>query len=259
MVALESYDKSSTVMNVIGIDCATDPKKIGLSRARIDNEKLYLLDAKIGNKQFGIVDQIGDWISDQATLIAMDAPLGWPDALGAGLKPHQAGQSLNGDPNHLFRRETDRFVKLTTGKQPLDVGADRIARTAHAALALLDNIRKQTGKYIPLAWTPSITQTSVIEVYPAATLLAYGLPASSYKDSSKEHQITRSEIIDGLEADMDLGDCRPALQSNADILDSALCCFAGYDFLMGNCIPPENLPLAKKEGWIWIEDKVTQI
>lgn len=240
-------------MHIVGIDCATDPKKIGISRAVIVDGMLRLLGARIGDRLPNIVDLVSGWANEQTSLIAIDAPLGWPDQLGAGLHSHQAGQILAGDSNQLFRRETDRFVKRTTGKQPLDVGADRIARTAHAALSILDGIRKASGQSIPLAWEPGISQTSAVEVYPAATLLAYGLPTSSYKENKEEHQAKRSEIIEGLSAHMDLGACRAALQSNADILDSTLCCLSGYDFLMGNCIPPEDLPLTKKEGWIWIK------
>jgi hypothetical protein len=168
-------------VQIIGLDCATDPKKIGISRTVVGSGQPQLLDTRIGDRLPKIVDLVAGWAKDQTTLIAMDAPLGWPDQLGAGLHSHQAGQLLTGDSNHLFRREADRFVKRATGKQPLDVGADRIARTAHSALSLLDGIRKASGKSIPLAWDRGITQTTVIEVYPAATLLAHGLPASSYK------------------------------------------------------------------------------
>ena len=42
-------------------------------------------------------------------------------------------------------------VRDRIGKQSLDVGADRIARTAHAALQLLHELRGRLGKPIPLA------------------------------------------------------------------------------------------------------------
>ncbi len=86
--------------------------------------------------------------------LALDAPLGWPAVLGETLGPHIAGESLDGTPNELFRRQTDHFIKAVIGRQPLDVGADRIARTAHAALGLLEQLRQLTGQPVPLAWTP---------------------------------------------------------------------------------------------------------
>ncbi len=35
-------------------------------------------------------------------------------------------------------------------------------------------------------------------------------------------------------------------------LDAVLCVCAGLDFLAGHAVPPEDLPLAKREGWIWV-------
>jgi hypothetical protein len=82
--------------------------------------------------------------------------------------------ALGKEPNELFRRATDDDIKLRLGKRPLDVGADRIARTAAAALKLLDRLRRETGRPIPLAWTPDEDPTwRAIEVYPVATRIAH--------------------------------------------------------------------------------------
>ncbi len=86
------------------------------------------------------------------------------------------------------RKGTDRFIKAEIGKQPLDVGADPIAPTAVAALRLVAEIRKLTGHPIALAWSREVTGPAAIEVYPAATLPAHGLPASGYKKSPDETQ-----------------------------------------------------------------------
>jgi hypothetical protein len=40
-----------------------------------------------------------------------------------------------------------------------------------------------------------------------------------------------------------------------DVFDAAICLLAGADFLNGKCIHPDNLELAKKEGWIWVRDR----
>jgi hypothetical protein len=108
--------------------------------------------------------------------------LGWPKALGEELHSHEAGESIRVEPNQLFRRETDLFIKREIGKQSLAVGADRIARTAHAALTLLDEIREVTGQPIPLSWKPGYASgLSAIEVYPAATLIVHDMHVSGYK------------------------------------------------------------------------------
>ena len=65
------------------------------------------------------------------------------------------------------------FIQQKLKKTPLDVGADRIARTAYAALHLLGSVRVQLHLSIPLAWAPTdISVVAAIEVYPAATLVS---------------------------------------------------------------------------------------
>ena len=54
----------------------------------------------------------------------------------------------------MFWRTTDVFIQQKLKKTPLDLGADRIARTAYAALAVLGSLRAELGISIPLAWTP---------------------------------------------------------------------------------------------------------
>ncbi|PWH13747.1 MAG: hypothetical protein DDG60_09800 [Anaerolineae bacterium] len=119
----------------LGIDCATDPAKVGLALAEWDNHRTEILRVVVGSPAKTIANTIFRWLTpEQPALLAMDAPLGWPATLGQSLFHHQAGETIEINSDTLFRRETDRVVKRLVGRQPLDVGADRIARTAHAAL-----------------------------------------------------------------------------------------------------------------------------
>ena len=121
-------------MILIGVDCATKPNKTGLALGTFENGQLTVVCAKVGSKGELPETIITDWLpKEQPVLLAFDAPLGWPISLGKELSAHNAGMLLRGDSDDLFRRETDRTVKRETRKQPLDVGADRIARTAHSA------------------------------------------------------------------------------------------------------------------------------
>ena len=185
-------------------------------------------------------------------LLALDAPLGWPPALGGELGLHKAGNHLARPADELFRRETDRFVKRLTGKQPLDVGADRIARTAHSALNLLEELRDLTESKIDLAWTPAISERSqVIEVYPAGTFAALGLPATGYKKPAD--RAVRKRILRGIEEHVDLSLIpQETLLENADLLDAVICVVSAADFLNGRTVPPPDPELAEKEGWIWV-------
>lgn len=240
-------------MIVVGIDCATDAKKVGLALADCDGDKCALVEVELGQSIELLVRKIASWLPRSGpALLALDAPLGWPATLGPALVQHVAGEPIAENPNLLFRRGTDRFIRTEIGKQSLDVGADRIARTARAALLLLADVRDLTSHPIPLAWSPKVTDgPAAIEVYPAATLTAHGLRASGYKKSSDETE--RAEILRGLGETVEIEpNLMALLRSNADALDAVVCVLAGSDFLRGRTLPPPNLDEAKREGWIWV-------
>jgi len=239
---------------IIGVDCATDPKNVGLARGLWQNGEIRITD--VTNGQLHIPEEIiSKWVSGSKTcLLALDAPLGWPVGFGKTLATHEAGMPLQKEPNRFFRRETDRFVQRTLGKVPLDVGADRIARTALAALQLLDKLSKKNGFGIPLAWDAEFTGIATIEVYPAGTLRASQLPASAYKQPDQVN--ARKRILDWLSKEAALPEDLSLPLIDADALDAMICVLAGADFLFGRTYPPEDLPLAQKEGWIWIRKQI---
>lgn len=237
-------------MFVIGIDCATEDSRTGLALAEWTKERTVLQEAILCSRNQTATATVGEWLGplDQA-LLAIDAPLGWPAPLGQGLTTHRAGERLSGTPNALFRRNTDQFIQKELGKTPLDVGADRIARTAHAALEFLSDLRVRAKREIPLAWTSTPSGIAAVEVYPAATLAAYRFPSKSYKKPSQ--MATRLKVISSLGTLIDLGSHERLLQVSADVLDAVVCVLAGIDFLEGRALPPPDFDLATREGWIW--------
>ena len=85
----------------------------------------------------------------------------------------------------------------------MDVGADRIARAAHAALRYLEAIRQAVKQPFPIAWGgDSYSHTSAIEVYPAATLKQLDIRSVGYK--KKENTEERSEITQSLKTKVTL-------------------------------------------------------
>lgn len=237
---------------LIGVDCAVDPARVGLALAQFDDGSTRLLTAQRGSGEGDLAATIGEWIQGhEPVLLALDAPLGWPEPLGRALARHVAGAPISGSANELFRRLTDNVVRDEIGRQPLDVGADRIARTAHAALALLAQLRALTGHTIPLAWEqPPPSPVAAIEVYPAATLMAHGLAASGYKDRTQT--VPRRMILAALRTHMQLPPHLPALIEEPDALDATLCVLAASDFLRGDVIRPIDIGRARAEGWIWV-------
>ncbi len=240
------------ITTIVGIDCATLDKKVGLALGYFDEGEAHIEQVTVGSMEASIVETTADWMTRRSsTLIALDAPLGWPIGLGQALRFHEAGAPIQVEPNEMFRRLTDRVIRREVGKQSLDVGADRIARTAHAALRFLQELRQRTGEAIPLAWKPlEAPYTCAIEVYPAATFAAYGIKVSGYK--KKEGQVARQSVLRLLQEHIGLPRDTTLMESNDDVLDAAICVLAGVDFLRGEVIEPTDVQTAKKEGWIWV-------
>lgn len=245
-------------VRVIGVDCATDPSKVGLALGHVDNHSFEIFDAFVGSAQRSPVSTVSEWISTSGAscLLALDAPLGWPSQMGPLLGGHRAGKYLDVSGNELFRRATDHFVAERVRITPLDVGADRIARTALSALRLLADVRLQSKLALPLAWSPEIANgAKAIEVYPAATLRAHGLRYRGYKDARQVDE--RAVIVQGLAGLARLPDDTSSMIQSADALDAAVCLLAARDFLVGNAMTPSGprfQSLAEKEGWIWVAD-----
>ena len=239
---------------IVGVDCATKPEKVGLARGLLRGDgRLSLSRATLGSAVDSPAVSIARWLdASEHFLIAMDAPLGWPAPLADVLSTHWAGQPLPGEADRLFRRATDEFVHTELKKRPLDVGADRIARTAKWALSLLLQVRERTKLSIPLVWTPG-EGCGVIEVYPAATLKSRGILATGYKDRQAEDK--RRRIFDRLQDEIEACDVPPEeferVTKRGDLLDAVVCVLAGADFVRGEAFRPQDGERARREGWIW--------
>jgi len=238
---------------IIGIDCATDPKKVGLALCTMTEGRPRIQEVNTGKTWPAIDEQVASWATTP-TLLALDAPLGWPARLGESLHAHHAGDALHHLPNAIFRRATDDAIAERLGKRPLDVGSDRIARTAHAALSFLDRLGKRLDAPIALAWEPAPIETlAAIEVYPAGTLAARNLPRSGYKGAGEPAASLRRELTTEIGKQVSLDAHAKEQMAHTDhALDAVLCVCAGLDFLKGDAVPPQDLSLAKREGWIWV-------
>ncbi|MPZ76561.1 MAG: DUF429 domain-containing protein [Deltaproteobacteria bacterium] len=246
------------MIDIIGIDCSTNDKSVAVAVGRWGSGRTSVHRVVVCGGSAGRAADVilSCFRSGAPTLLAIDAPLGWPVALAQSLIDHTAGVGIPADPNRLFRRDTDRIVKAMVNQQPLDVGADRIARTAHWALGLLEELRTRSGKSIPLAWNAKdVTTLTAIEVYPAATLTSRGIAAKAYK--KKEQQSARGTLLGALAGIMVLPDVAVFAQC-ADAIDAAVCVLAGADFINGLCIMPIDAAVAKREGWIWVRSPELQ-
>lgn len=255
--------------NVIGIDFSTAPYKTAMARACVDAKSSVaeIFEVCFASKRQSPAGIAANWIhnfsDDSRVLIAIDAPMGWPVAMRCEkFVQHSAGQRVNICVDKLFLRETDRQIESRLSKKPLSVGADKIARTAHAALNFLNELSDELQiEALPLAWSSSGVQeseVSVIEVYPAATLRKHNVNSGKYKKPGNEGLEDRRRIVESLTELNPRINIDRALKKDVsckdDSVDAVICVLAGLEFLAGISAAPEDRlrEHAKREGWIWV-------
>lgn len=227
-----------TAITVVGIDCSATEGKTGLARAVFEDGALRIEEVRTDNRKDKVLSIVVGWLSStRPALIALDAPLGWPREMRNSLDGHRAGQVLAVAPDDLFLRVTDREIQSRFKLRPFSVGADRIARTAHAAVKLLDAIQSSIALPVSLAWDPAeVLGVHAIEVYPSATRLGR-------EGFEGVVDLAREEALAGA-----------AFQDyNSHKKDACTCLIAAQDFLNGRALGPtaDQSALAEIEGWIW--------
>lgn len=277
----------ATNFQIIGIDCAANPMRNGVAFAHQEADGVAverITFGRPGGVRWRRITELAETISSgidrhRPTLLAIDAPLGWPVAMSRALASHTVGSStgLVEDPRLFFRRLTDRFVHRVTGKRPLDFGTSFVASAAHAALRILGQIEGHP----PVALQPlraSVTPDTVvaIEVHAALALplLISDEPASTntkwdWKALSDDMRNLRNgswvSILEELSGRLGVHteslvaashdpQGRQVLSSIWDVddderlgercrnhgLDAVLCAWTGARFLRGGCVAPED-------------------
>lgn len=80
---------------IIGIDCATQPKKMGLARAARLQSGYRVTELMVCDGDRHPVEVVAEWIGGEETvLLALDAPPGWAVSLGRELAKHAAGHPI---------------------------------------------------------------------------------------------------------------------------------------------------------------------
>ncbi len=239
-------------ISIIGIDCATDKKNAAIAYGEFSGDTPVIKKVAVSKSEQQPIDVISEMARGKKPLLfAFDAPLGWPREMAHVLHEHKAGEPIHVDSDSLFNRETELFIRKIIGKKPLEIGADRIARTAKWTLDLLDWSRKELNYDIPLSWDHNeILPASAIEIYPAATLLSRKIKMRGYK--RKENIKKREEILEQLKTYINIETDKKEITKTSHTIDAVICVLAASDFLRGDCIPPPDKFSVEKEGWIWI-------
>jgi predicted nuclease with RNAse H fold len=203
---------------------------------------------------------VRDGVGDAALLAAMrgaravgiDAPFGWPRTFADELARYAAGGPWEAAGPELRLRATDRAVTEWARARgqalfPLSVSSDRIAVCAWRCARLLTahGMADRAGA------------DGVAEVYPAAALLAWGLPSRGYKRVAPGGAEVRERIVAGLELrfSLSLGDRDLVAHRRADDrLDAVVCALLAREVAHGRTLrpPPEHAEAARAEGWIHV-------
>jgi len=182
--------------------------------------------------------------------VGIDAPFGWPARFVEAVSEYAHGRWPDVTPRQLAFRTCDQHVRETTGRLPLSVSSDRIAYAAMRCAGLLTTLSGDA----PIDRTGS---GLAVEVYPAAALRQWGLPATGYKGASETHARVRSAlvraVVDATSPWLRVSAVQAGeLERNDHLLDAVLAALVARATLVGATLPvPEEHRLAAAiEGWI---------
>jgi predicted nuclease with RNAse H fold len=219
----------------LGIDLASQPDRTAACTVAWQDGAARITHLSLGWDDAGLLDAI-----DGADRVGIDAPFGWPapfvQAVAAPTWPADVPRAS------LVLRETDRWIHARTGKRPMSVSTDRIAYCAMRCAALLrGEPRDGSGR--------------CVEAYPDAALRTWLPPEgrwTSYKradgQARREHLVT--DLFAGLGPAFDADGHVAACVASDDCLDALVCALVARAAALGGTHPPEDVPLARAEGWI---------
>jgi hypothetical protein len=93
---------------VIGVHCATQPQRTGLAFGQFTQDELVIREVRRATHDKLAHLIVKEWIQGSKQMLhCLDAPLGWPAALGQSLLHHRAGAAMAATTNALFVRMTD--------------------------------------------------------------------------------------------------------------------------------------------------------
>lgn len=156
-----------------GLDLAAMPERTALASIKWAGGRAVIRDVICPAGDDVILEAIR-----QADKTGIDCPLGWPDAFVDFVTAHRSGHVAllpdglgTGWRRPLTMRHTDTVVH----DKPLSVSADRIAHVALRCAVLLAKL-DAAGRPVDRSGAGT-----VVEVYPAASLLRWGLRHRGYK------------------------------------------------------------------------------
>ncbi len=178
--------------------------------------------------------------AQQADHVGVDAPCGWPRAFVQMLLEPPRPMRWPAERDALRYRRSDHFVKEVTGLWPLSVSSDLIGVVAMRARGLLASLQ-QAGR-------------GCLEVYPAAALHQWGVPARGYKGAKNRPVLgERVDAVCAAAPWLQLSEAVEAqLRETDDAFDALLASLAVRAHHADHVLAEHRCPdeEAAAEGWI---------
>ncbi|NKX54829.1 DUF429 domain-containing protein [Arthrobacter mobilis] len=241
-------------MRTLGVDLSANPVKTAAAVLEWTPGQARLAELRLGATDEDIVRLVGN-----CDYTGIDCPLGWPARLVPFLQGHlgnDAGAVLAHDGPEgrrvLAYRETDRFVAGLLRLVPMSVSADRLGHVAMRCAVIQAKIARTAG---PRRRDGS---DGLAEVYPAASLKAWGITARKYKGGTDAARLAREASLRSLRDQAGWlrleGADAQLLASDDDLHDALIASLSARAAALGRTCPvPAGLEqAAAEEGWIHV-------
>ena len=242
-------------MKLVGIDLSADPKKTGVCVLEDD----AVVDVHRGSKTVGHPGWLVGHCA-RADIVAVDVPFGWPKPFVEALTGYEIGVALAHYRKRYLRRMTDAFVAETLPQRlprkgrspnPFAVAADKLGVTATVGTVLLNALSDQ----FRLSSRESYMRPAMIEVYPAASLWAWGLHHRNVETSAILERLLKALNPTILEVE------REKLLGSRHCFDALIAALTAREYADGNTFdPPEHVPndILRIEGWIRVPNRAVK-
>lgn len=239
-------------MLTAGVDLAAEPKTTAMAII-----EWTASGAKLISLQLGVTDNLIVEASANTVKLGIDCALGWPIEFVEFVKNHSNLDSLDlaVDGGMDFRRrlsyrETDRVVRLKTGRWPLSVSTDRLGLTAMRAAGLLGRLQS-SGIQIDRSGSGA-----VVEVYPGAALRLWAFETRGYRASAEIRETLLTDIQVSAPW-LDVSEFSSLMIRSCDAFDAVVAALATRAASLGFYDAPtaSQLGQAKIEGWIALPNR----
>ncbi len=157
-------------MRTLGIDLAAQPANTASCAIDWEFDRAVVSPPELDLTDGHLLGQIA-----KADKVGIDAPFGWPDEFVEAVAAHARLEAFPTTDRSILRyRAADRFV-MDRVRRPLSVSSDRIAVPAMRCARLIAQVGDE------LEGVDRTGSGRLVEVYPAASLEAWGMDPKGYK------------------------------------------------------------------------------